>query len=49
MEADIRAEHGNRTKCIISDKTKYSLDDILYALSRLSLPEDVSSDTDFMS
>jgi hypothetical protein len=27
MEADIRAEHGSRTKCVVSQETKESIDD----------------------
>ena len=29
IEADIRAEHGSRTKCVISQETKESIDDII--------------------
>jgi hypothetical protein len=36
-EADIRAEHGSRTKCVISQETKESIDDIIDSLSRISL------------
>jgi hypothetical protein len=32
MEADIRAEHGSRTKCVISQE----IDDIIASLSRIS-------------
>ena len=49
MEADIRAKHGSRTKCVISIKTKDSLDSIVIALSRLSLPDNPSSDDDLMA
>ena len=37
MEADIRAEHGSRTKCVISKETKESIDDIITSLSRIAL------------
>ena len=49
MEADIRAKHGSRTKCIISIKTKDSLDSIVVALSRLSLPDNPSSNDNLIA
>ena len=45
MEADIRAEHGSRTKCVISQETKESIDDVIASLSQISLL-DASSDDD---
>ena len=46
MEADIRAEHGSRTKCVISKETKESIDDIITSLSRIALLGPFSSDDD---
>ena len=36
-EADIRAEHQSRTKCVISQETKESINDIIASLSRFAL------------
>ena len=46
MEADIRAEHGSRTKCVISQETKESIDHIIASLSRIALLCSFSSDDD---
>ena len=48
MEADIRAEYASRSKCAISDETKASLDDIIFGLTKLSLPKDTSLDDSIM-
>ena len=37
MEAAIRAEHWSRTKCVISQETKESIDDIIASQSRIAL------------
>jgi len=46
MEVDIRVEHGSRTKCLISQETKESIDDIIASLSRIALLGSFFSDDD---
>jgi hypothetical protein len=46
IEADIRAEHGSRTKVTISNKTKESIDAIIGALNQLCLTDALSYDDD---
>ena len=46
MEADIRAEHGSRTKCVISQETKEPFDGIFASLSRIVLLGSFLSDDD---
>ena len=46
MEADISAEHGSRTKCVISQETKESNDDIIASLSWIALLGSFLSDDD---
>jgi hypothetical protein len=46
VEADIRAEHGSRTKVTISNETKESIDAIIGALNQLCLTDVSSYDDD---
>lgn len=46
MKADIHAEHGSVARCSISEETQATLTDIIGALERLSLPDDLSSSDD---
>ena len=45
-EADIRAEHQSRTRCVISQETKESINDIIASLSRIALLGSFLSDDD---
>ena len=46
LKADIHAEHGSRTRSIISAEMRESLDIVIDGLSQLSLPNNASSDDD---